>query len=546
MKRTLLFAFLFLVLSTGCSSWRISETLKDIESYIMERPDSAMVVLDSMDRSLLTTDRHKAHHALLHAMALDKNYIDVDDDSLASVAVRYFSRKGPEKYHARSLYYLGLAYYYQGEYNKAIVEFTKAEAAAQRSDSLYLGMTKSFQADVYGKTYNDVEELKCLEEAYDIYTSLSCESKAQIMKYRIAQTYTARSQYQEGETLFKELLNSSDIDPVLKSEVLRNYAFLKILQSDMNADISIKLYEEVMESEYCAMTYQDYWAYAYSLNMTGDVSGSKNIVNELSAIDTSSSASYWQYLIYKSRGNFPEALKFIEHSNKQDKGTIVSLLSQSLAIAQRNYYESQSEIAEYKVRTINLSIVILIITAVSVVSVLVWIFTRRIRIQSEEKEKYIKYAEEIRRQLEASQNENYPDLKRKYLEIYKSRFEMIASLYEEYVLYHGKKNAEHAVYAKVSEMIDGFINDQDAAKQLESVLDESLDGLISMLRKDVPNLKEKDYAIFCFMVIGFDVTTISHLLDTSMNSIYIRKSRMKQHIEEADPENKDIYLQFLR
>lgn len=67
-----------------------------------------------------------------------------------------------------------------------------------------------------------------------------------------------------------------------------------------------------------------------------------------------------------------------------------------------------------------------------------------------------------------------------------------------------------------------------------------------MLRKDVPNLREKDYVIFCFMVIGFDVTTISHLLDTSMNSIYIRKSRMKKHIEEADPENKDIYLQFLR
>ena len=164
-----LFIFLSVFLSAGCSSWRISETLKDVESYIMERPDSALAVLDSMDRTHLTTDRNKAHHALLHAMALDKNFIDVDDDSLANVAVRYFSRKGPEKYHARSLYYLGLAYYYQGEYNKAIVEFTKAEEAAQKSDSLYLGMTKSFQADVYGKTYNDVEELKCLEEALKVY-----------------------------------------------------------------------------------------------------------------------------------------------------------------------------------------------------------------------------------------------------------------------------------------------------------------------------------------------------------------------------------------
>ena len=97
----------------------------------MDRPDSALSVLDSIDRSLLTTKRLKAHHALLHAMALDKNYIDVSDDSIARVAVDYFSKHGPAKYEARSLYYLGLAYYYQGEYNKAIVELTKAEKVAE-------------------------------------------------------------------------------------------------------------------------------------------------------------------------------------------------------------------------------------------------------------------------------------------------------------------------------------------------------------------------------------------------------------------------------
>lgn len=62
----------------------------------MDRPDSALSVLDSIDRSLLTTKRLKAHHALLHAMALDKNYIDVSDDSIARVAVDYFSKHGPE------------------------------------------------------------------------------------------------------------------------------------------------------------------------------------------------------------------------------------------------------------------------------------------------------------------------------------------------------------------------------------------------------------------------------------------------------------------
>ena len=159
---------------------------------------------------------------------------------------------------------------------------------------------------------------------------------------------------------------------------------------------------------------------------------------------------------------------------------------------------------------------------------------------------YLNYADEIRRQLEASKSADYPQLQRKYLEISKSRFEMIASLYEEYVLYQGKKNAEHAVYSKVSEIINAFLTDNANHKQLESVLDESLGGIVSMLRKEMPKLKEIDYSIFCYAIIGFDATTISHLLNISTNVVYIRKSRMRQHIEETNPDHKNRVLEVLR
>ena len=96
MKRTLLFILLSVFLFGGCTSSHVHKALNDVESYIMERPDSALAVLDTMDRNLLKRERLRAPHALLHAMALDKNYIDVTDDSLASVAVEYYSKKGPE------------------------------------------------------------------------------------------------------------------------------------------------------------------------------------------------------------------------------------------------------------------------------------------------------------------------------------------------------------------------------------------------------------------------------------------------------------------
>ena len=150
--------------------------LNDVESYIMEHPDSALVVLEAIDREELTTDRSRAHHALLHAMALDKNWVDVTNDSLALVAVNYYKDNGPRSNYARSLYYLGKCYYYAHEYDKAILELSKAESVAAECDSLYLGMIKTEQANTYSNTYNSIEELKCIQEAVNIFHSLKMDS----------------------------------------------------------------------------------------------------------------------------------------------------------------------------------------------------------------------------------------------------------------------------------------------------------------------------------------------------------------------------------
>ena len=109
MRRGLLY-LLFVILASSCVSSPVQTTLDDVESYIMERPDSALSVLDSIDRDLLDTRRLRAQHALLHVMALDKNYINVTDDSTVLVAVDYYSKFGPKKYLARSLYYYGIIY----------------------------------------------------------------------------------------------------------------------------------------------------------------------------------------------------------------------------------------------------------------------------------------------------------------------------------------------------------------------------------------------------------------------------------------------------
>lgn len=63
------------VLFISCDNRQTKALLQDVESYIQERPDSALQVLEMVDSSNLNTKSLRAHYSLLFAMSLDKNYI---------------------------------------------------------------------------------------------------------------------------------------------------------------------------------------------------------------------------------------------------------------------------------------------------------------------------------------------------------------------------------------------------------------------------------------------------------------------------------------
>lgn len=308
-KLTIIAVIVSFLMISGCAARQTSLLLNDVESYIMERPDSALAVLDTMDRAHLSTNRLKAHHALLHAMALDKNYIDVTDDSLASVALSYYSRKGPEKYEARAQYYLGLSFYYAGDYNKAILEFTKAEKIAERSDSLYWGFVKVAQADTYGKTYNFAEGLNCLRKAIDIYEGINARYYLSVAKLRLSQTLLNEN-YSEGTELLYNLINSEDIDTKIRISAIVSYAFMNVVADEPDYNKSDEYYSKVYKDfagQY--MSIKDYWAYAYTQFMLEKYKESSFLVAQLSEIDSSATANYWQYRINKEQGNTEKLFK---------------------------------------------------------------------------------------------------------------------------------------------------------------------------------------------------------------------------------------------
>lgn len=540
-----LFLFFLFIFLLSCQNYDTQKRLINIESYIKECPDSALTALEAMDSSLLTSKHLKAYHALLHVMALDKNYIDIVDDSLARIAVDYYSKRGPKKYEARALYYLGNSYYYASKYDKAILYYTQAEDAAEGVDDLYLGMAKMAQADSYSYTYNHDEELKCLQEAYSIFNSLKEDYLLSLTKLRIAQTLFNKKQDIVADSLIIELVNSKTLDKRILGAAMTTYAFRCAVKETPDFSKASEYYSNVSkEYDFSYFSKGDYWAWAYSLNKIGNNKASQNLVDQLQK-DTSATAYYWQYKIAKSDGRVDYALDLLEKASTRNNYEVEEALKQSLSSVQRDFYISQSEILEYKAKNRKLYLMITITTSILIFIIFLWSGFVYIRKREEEKEQYLKYADEIHRQLEKAKNNGYPELKRKFIALYQSRFETIGALYEQYSLFHGKKNEEKAIYDKVVALVDEFRSNYQNIEEFESVIDCDLDGIMSDLRHDMPDFKETDFAIFRFLLIGFDVTVISHLLNISMNAIYIRKSRMKKHIDMVSPVRKDEYLRVL-
>ena len=157
----------------------------------------------------------------------------------------------------------------------------------------------------------------------------------------------------------------------------------------------------------------------------------------------------------------------------------------------------------------------------------------------------LEYAEEIKRQLIEAEKNDYPALKRKYLSLYKSRFETIGSLSEQYIQAEGRADIESIMYKKVVRLVNEVKKDYLNRARFEAMLDEDLDMIMTRLRNEMPKLSETDYSIYSYIIVGFDATTISRLLDISVNNIYAHKRRIRIKIENKQPEHVSQFLEMM-
>ena len=102
------FLLVTLAVAASCHQ-RQQSTIKQAIALANEFPDSALKVLDGIDRHSLS-DGEQAMYALAYTLAQDKSGLDVNNDSLIRLAYDHYKDAPADSLYGRCMFYMGKYY----------------------------------------------------------------------------------------------------------------------------------------------------------------------------------------------------------------------------------------------------------------------------------------------------------------------------------------------------------------------------------------------------------------------------------------------------
>lgn len=137
-----------------CSSCTTRQTalqikIEAIHNLADSDPDSAYRAISGISAKDLHTDGLKAHYALTYSKILDKNRIDICNDSIIYPAVAYFSRRGNPQKKLETFYYAGRVYENCKRFEDAISMLLKAEENIEDDSWRTAALVYSSKARIY-------------------------------------------------------------------------------------------------------------------------------------------------------------------------------------------------------------------------------------------------------------------------------------------------------------------------------------------------------------------------------------------------------------
>ena len=566
------FVIIFLLMSfllVSCDNRQTKSLLQDVETYIQERPDSALRVLRKVDSLALNTKALRARYSVLFAMALDKNYIDTTALSILEPTVAYYEKFGSPKDKMLSYYYLGRIYSNRKDYPNAVIFYSQALRESSEYDYYHRGLIYAASADAYNASFNDEEELRNTILAYECFEKIG-DKDLDLSLYKVAQAYHNNERFDVADSLYSLVYSGKDSTSRLALYAMEDLVSNDLYQEKQDVERDLELLEYVAEHR-GNLSLESYYEYAYLLLLAGKESEAENILSQLSNREANGKTMEIRYRIAECKGQNEEALALLKSMLSHQNDVVKKKLAQSVFKAQSDYYRLTAEVSEQKSTIANQRSVIILIAGLMMAGLLYIVFMKRKTALIREKDRLAQAVEESEKLLETVRNrakqekeerdkdifdlkslnererDKIKELRDMYVSLYQKRFYEIGKYYDaasSHRLESIKEKAYHDVISSTQALFEEIASGSEGQKKFEARINAELDDIVSKIRSDFPKLKDDDIRFICYLIVGFDTSTISFLMDISKENVRVKKHRLREKLNGYSGPNETLYRLF--
>ncbi|MBQ7195145.1 MAG: tetratricopeptide repeat protein [Bacteroidales bacterium] len=569
MKRTVFnlvfkIAFVAFLLPTSCAPVRDRKILNDMEALMPERPDSALAVLRGLQPHDLPGLHVRPLHALLLSEALDKNYIDLTDDSLALAANRYYGDHGSKLHRLKSWYYLGRIRFNAGNYAEAVISYNKALEYAEALNSYhYMGLINREIANAYDSVWDTFHATERLRESVRAFQSANEETYAAYSELALASGLIKQKRYDEAKRVLNEIDDNQDDNYLL--------AVVRLKRAQIAVNEGADNYDEILS---------DYHAAGIGKTIPTTISrlSEQAVVHQLAghtdsadfylglaghAIKTKGDSVVFEYdksQVEALRGNYSLAYELLNQTVHSQDSSVYAALRQSVSYYQSNHYQNEARMNAMKgrMRTLILGSVIILLLMLTL-----YLLSRNRKQRAMMVEEMARISD-IHQDLLSMRSDNQ-EIGQAIAVLFENRLNILQTLSDQYDMVEEsfrQKKSDKGRELSRDEIVDSFRgmmrnlrDDKEIGVSMEEILNTWKGGIMRKFRsvfgKDSPSnirMSEEDFELAPYYFSGMKQKTISYLTNHTEHSIKERKRRIKQRIEALDSSfsaEKHLFLENL-
>ncbi len=520
------------------------ETLSQVESYIEEKPDSALLTLEQIDISELSGKEEKAKHALLYSMALDKNFIDKTDFEVLQPAIDYYKNNGSATDKLRTYYYQGRIYHNRGNDAMAMnCYLTALENGGDSDDILTKARIYVAQGNIYGSLMKWDDSNEANLQAAEYFHKMNRIDSYVNCLLKVCNGHIQNGDYAEAE---KVLNRCDDYRETVSGRILGKYYSARLtrqVQVDNQENISKTI------EEYLGSVPDDHIDYLSVANACVSIGESSKALDVLINRDYSSNINQeMRYLailveIYEKLKNYKLALETYLKYNKLHDAKVFSIFEQDTQFVEERHSLELRNVQERETRH---RIIMLSILLISILLIIVIYIRGKLKYRTmqqthaeQEAERYrllyqqMEYEKENLSEL-LSQND---DMNGSIRNIVAKRIELLNKFFTVYIT----NNSE--ISRKVDKELDELLaNKESFMASTRLAFAGSHPNFIKYLENH--NLTEREIEYCCLYALGLKGKEVGSYIKMRSHFNMSSDVRKKLGLAESDT-NLGIYLRKL-